>query len=209
MVKKILLVPCSLLLLVWGCGHDSVDPRPGRGSEAASVSSFDEADSGGLDAIATTGQKPRIVDLVFQPSKFVAACQKLVVTVTATDPDPARLTYVWTLEAPAGATPTLEPDGRSLGFSSRVPGDFTVSVEVCEPTPAADPVCARLSFPIHVVLGADENHDGIADLCADTCLPACGTLTCGPDPVCGASCGACPPDQICTPLGFCAIPTPH
>lgn len=215
MVKKILLLPCSLLLLACGCGHDPVDPPPGRGSETSPVSDFDEADGldqadrGGLDAIASCGQRPRIVDLVFQPSKFVAACQKLLVTVTAADPDPAGLTYTWILEGPPGVAPTLEPDGRTLGFTSRVPGDFTVRIEVCEPRPAADPVCGRLTFPIHVVFGADANHDGIADLCADTCLPACATRTCGPDPVCGASCGVCPPDQICIPLGFCVIPAPH
>ncbi len=36
-----------------------------------------------------------------------------------------------------------------------------------------------------------------------TCQPECGDLECGPDPICGASCGHCPPGRRCGPEGRC------
>ncbi len=51
--------------------------------------------------------------------------------------------------------------------------------------------------------GADEECTG--GLCE--CVPDCSGRDCGPDPVCGESCGICPiPDtgcMICTPAGSC------
>lgn len=38
----------------------------------------------------------------------------------------------------------------------------------------------------------------------DTCEPSCGARVCGPDPVCGASCGECA--GTCTAAGQCEIP---
>ena len=35
----------------------------------------------------------------------------------------------------------------------------------------------------------------------DSCVPDCGTRTCGPDPVCGASCGSC--EGTCAAAGTC------
>jgi len=211
MMKKYWLWPCSLLWLTAGCGGEPAGspPEPGSGSASVLGCGADDIGSGGLDVIATAGVRPRFVDLVFDPSKFIETCQELEVTVTVADPDPSRLTYHFTVEAPGGQTPTVEQQGATLRFSSELPGDFQALVEICPPPPASGPDCARLAFPIHVVPGADADHDGTADLCEETCVPACGTLTCGPDPVCGASCGTCPVGQICIPLGFCVIPSPH
>ncbi len=39
---------------------------------------------------------------------------------------------------------------------------------------------------------------------ADTCVPSCGARVCGPDPVCGASCGTCA--GTCTSAGQCELP---
>ncbi|MDW8250812.1 MAG: hypothetical protein RMJ98_16060 [Myxococcales bacterium] len=35
------------------------------------------------------------------------------------------------------------------------------------------------------------------------CTPSCAGRQCGPDPVCGVSCGVCTPDSQCTPHGQC------
>ncbi len=49
----------------------------------------------------------------------------------------------------------------------------------------------------------DDDNDGGDDDCP------CGDRTCGPDPVCGLSCGTCPEGKVCIPLGFCAIVAPN
>ena len=54
-----------------------------------------------------------------------------------------------------------------------------------------------------VICVPDEPADDGEDDCP------CGSRTCGPDPVCGLSCGTCPGGQICTPMAFCAIFEPH
>jgi hypothetical protein len=209
MEKQIWFSGFTIAILVAACGGSPDRPQSPPASEGDSVSRCGEADTGGLDAIATATGRPRIVDLDFDPSKFVATCAQLVVTVTVENGAQEPLLYRWTVTSPEGNPPTLTPSGASLDFSARLPGDFQGLVEVCLPPPATDPDCARLSFPIHVVPGPDEDHDGTPDLCEETCVPACEGRTCGPDPVCGASCGTCPEGQICIPLGFCAIPEPN
>ena len=41
-------------------------------------------------------------------------------------------------------------------------------------------------------------------LFADACTPSCGLRECGPDPICGESCGACTAPETCNALGFCS-----
>jgi hypothetical protein len=182
----------------------------GSTTETALVVKCAGTGSGGLDVIVTVNHAPRILDLNFQPSKFVAACEKLVAVLTTEDPDKDNLVYDWSIQGPAGVEYTFEPSWNSLRFSAKKPGDFNVTVKVCDDLPADSQLCTSLTFPIHVILGTDANQNGIGDLCeAQPCVPACGNRTCGPDPVCNASCGTCPCDQICTPLGFCADEEPH
>ena len=56
------------------------------------------------------------------------------------------------------------------------------------------------------VLDTKETLDLALDLGPDeevACEPACGSLLCGPDPVCGVECGPCPSGQKCVD-GLCA-----
>jgi formylglycine-generating enzyme required for sulfatase activity len=43
---------------------------------------------------------------------------------------------------------------------------------------------------------SDSDADGIGDAC-ESCSPDCAGLVCGPDPVCGQSCGGCDSRQRC------------
>jgi hypothetical protein len=182
----------------------------GNTTETALVVKCPGTGGSGLDVIVTINHAPRILDLNFLPSKFIAACEKLVAVLTTEDPDKDNLVYDWTIQGPAGVEYTFEPSWNSLRFAAKKPGDFTVTVKVCDDLPAENQLCTSQIFPIHVILGADANHNGIGDLCeTPSCVPVCGTRNCGVDPVCGASCGTCPDGQICTPLNFCAIPAPN
>ncbi len=181
----------------------------GQTTEIAVVTKCEEIGTGGLDVVVTVNHPPRIVDLSFQTSKFVAACEQLVAAVTVEDPDQDNLVYEWTIQGPAGVAYSFEPSWNSLRFTARAPGDFTATVKVCDTVPPPNQLCASLSFPIHVLLGTDANQNGIGDLCeSQQCVPDCSNRQCGPDPVCGASCGTCPPDKICK-LGQCMTPAPH
>jgi len=180
----------------------------GQTTEIAVVTRCAEVGNGGLDVVVTVNHPPRIVDLAFQPSKFVVACQQLVAAVTVEDPEQDNLIYEWTIQGPAGVEYKFEPSWNSLRFTAKQPGDFTVTVKVCDTMPPPNQMCASLSFPIHVLLGADTNHNGIGDLCETQCVPDCRNRECGLDPICGTCCGTCPPEKICK-LGTCMVPAPH
>jgi hypothetical protein len=198
----------SWFALAQGCGGEQ--PRPGNTTATALIVESPAADDGELDVIVTLNHAPAITDLAFQPSKFVDACEKLTVTLTVEDPDGDNLVYDWSYQSPEGAEVTFDPSGSSLQFDSTKPGDHSVSVEVCDDLPAESRLCTSQTFPVHVMPGLDADQDGIPDLCkAQACIPVCGGRTCGLDPVCGASCGTCPPDTICIFLGFCAMVVPH
>ncbi|MCG8421981.1 MAG: hypothetical protein MJE77_29005, partial [Proteobacteria bacterium] len=43
-----------------------------------------------------------------------------------------------------------------------------------------------------------------AEICEETCIPACEARECGIDPVCGTVCGEpCPAGEYCTEAGRC------
>lgn len=53
--------------------------------------------------------------------------------------------------------------------------------------------------------GADTTSDYTLTVnCACSCEPDCFGLECGPDPVCGTSCGECGDTSVCAPEGYCA-----
>jgi len=50
---------------------------------------------------------------------------------------------------------------------------------------------------------SDNDEIESYSLTASACVPDCSQTQCGPDPVCGAQCGLCPPGQVCTNQGIC------
>ena len=56
---------------------------------------------------------------------------------------------------------------------------------------------------VNIDCDPDERCEGGVCL-NDTCVPECGTRTCGPDPVCGSSCGSCA--GTCSSAGQCLLP---
>jgi hypothetical protein len=127
--------------------------NPGETTEVILVSQCEAVDNGGLDIVVIINHEPRILDLVFDPSKFVPTCEELAVTVTAEDPDDDPLTYSWAItSAPQGANYTSNPDGDTLYFTARTDGDYEAEVTVCDSLG----LCTQLSFPIHVVLSDTE-----------------------------------------------------
>lgn len=56
---------------------------------------------------------------------------------------------------------------------------------------------------VNIDCDVDQRCEG--GVCLDeSCVPSCGTRTCGPDPACGASCGDCA--GTCTTAGQCLVP---
>ncbi len=56
-----------------------------------------------------------------------------------------------------------------------------------------------------------EGYHGYQGTCQPDCTPDCTGRTCGPDPICGTSCGSCTilgPNFICNALGNCEECTP-
>lgn len=74
--------------------------------------------------------------------------------------------------------------------------------EVCDGADLGGATCQSLGFGE----GTVTCRLGCASLdtsgCSPPCTPQCGRRICGPDPVCGVSCGTCT-DAICTDEGFC------
>jgi hypothetical protein len=52
--------------------------------------------------------------------------------------------------------------------------------------------------------GQDNDCNGKTDEPSGCCQPSCGTRKCGPDPVCGQSCGTCTAPATCDGSGQCA-----
>jgi hypothetical protein len=108
--------------------------------------------SGGLDVSVTTSSPPVINDLTFDPSKFVAACQPVTITVAASDPQNDALTYAWKILSGPTTPGNVELDpqaGPSALFFSENSGDFTLEVDVTN----TQQQTSTLSFPIHVLPG--------------------------------------------------------
>lgn len=74
--------------------------------------------------------------------------------------------------------------------------------EVCDGTDVGGATCQGLGLGT----GTISCNAGCASLntsgCNSTCTPECGARVCGPDPVCGASCGTCT-DGTCNADGQC------
>jgi hypothetical protein len=128
--------------------------------------------SGGLDVVVTLEHQPVISKIAFNPSKFIMACQSLVVVATAQSDNNATLTYDWSIiSEPTGAAPALTKTGSVAHFATETPGDYQLRVSATDPSGNS----GALQFPVHVsaggaagCLGADADGDGIPDL-VDNC----------------------------------------
>jgi len=61
--------------------------------------------------------------------------------------------------------------------------------------------CVRSEPQPEICDGSDNDINGLID--DDCCQPDCESVECGPDPVCGASCGTCTGGRACSILGVC------
>jgi hypothetical protein len=114
--------------------------------------------NGGLDVVITAEHAPAITNLVFDPSKFVLACQPVTVAVTASSPEGLPVTYAWSVasapagtELPSGVAALIVPSGSTAVIDTATPGDYSFSVLVTDSKSRS----ASLTFPVHVLANAD------------------------------------------------------
>lgn len=94
----------------------------------------------------------------------------------------------------ADGTPEDTPDAASAPDSG-LSSDSGVALDVEPPDSGAAPDSG---------VGPDSGELPDTGLAPDGgCVPACGTRTCGPDPVCGQTCGSCTDTQACAAGGMC------
>lgn len=106
------------------------------------------------------------------------------------------------------AAPTSEPDAATWDATTEPePGDAGVVLDaardvgrdVQSATDATTPDASDGGSPDGSVT-SDASTDASPDV---ICVPDCSQRLCGPDPVCGASCGQCSNGQACLPTGTC------
>lgn len=93
----------------------------------------------------------------------------------------------------AGCMPATGPtcgDGRTEG------------TEVCDGADLGGATCQSLGFTGGSLSCAADCRARVTSACTGTCTPQCGGRTCGPDPVCGMSCGTCS-SGTCSAAGQC------
>jgi hypothetical protein len=155
------------------CGRAESDAvvTTGLTTEITLIMICGDANTGGLDVVGRLDHTPVITNLVFRPSKFVNACERLLLLAKAVDPDKEPLAYAWTVTAaPMGAVYKLVAMGAAARFAAEAPGDYEVTLKVNDPAGLS----ASLTFPIHVVgsagqcLERDQDADGVPDL-VDNC----------------------------------------
>ncbi|MEZ4447511.1 MAG: hypothetical protein R3B72_51015 [Polyangiaceae bacterium] len=116
----------------------------------ASLVSQCVATQGGVDVNVELNDPPRIDDVQVSPSKFIEDCETATLSVDASDPEGAALSYSWAVTAqPVGSTPVLTPAADIATFDADLAGDYTISVVVADPDGASDTV----HFPMHVSVG--------------------------------------------------------
>ncbi|MFH1809466.1 MAG: hypothetical protein ABIJ09_12025, partial [Pseudomonadota bacterium] len=84
-------------------------------------------------------------------------------------------------------------------------GDRIVNgnAEVCDTSDFGGLTCADYNGIGGELRCADNCLSIDSTGCQQACAPQCGTRQCGPDPVCGAACGTCSDDEICSQDGQC------
>lgn len=150
---------------------------------------------GALDVIAVVTDGPAVVDISYDPSKFIVKCQETTVTVTTTGTDDV-VTYAVVTE-PAGAVYTLTPTATGFTFSAEVPGLYEIEITV-----TANGMTSTFTIPIHVMDDPNLEH------CDEVCCKydnGVFNFTGGDD--CEAAGGAPVADDACLETVCCKTPT--
>ena len=157
-----------------------------------------EADPvGALDVITVVTDAPSIVDVVYDPSKFIVQCEEVNITVTAGGGLPP-LTYGFVvITAPTGANYTSSSSGNVFTFYAETPGMYEVTVTVTD----ANGSTATMTFPIHV--SDDPNIEHCGEAC---CQLADGHVFFGNIEACAEAGGAPVTEELCEAEICCETP---
>lgn len=153
--------------------EQTVTVAEGETNEVALNMTCEGDPTGGLDLIGVLNPGPTIVDLKLDPSKFIEACQKVTMMVTAIDGADSKLTFDWAIiVAPTDSQYVLNPTGAIAHFAAEGGGEYTIAVSVKNSVGQK----TSLTFPIHVTKGTatgclelDTDGDGIVDV-VDNCV---------------------------------------
>lgn len=148
--------------------RESVRVREGETNEIrpALVSQCEVAGAGALDVIATLNSPPQLVDLDYDPGKFINTCQTLTLTPEAFDADGDEVTFSWEIVSqPGNANVSLPPEGAPIEFSTEAEGDYELRLTVSDSYDGVNGIesSTELVFPIHVESGGNCDSVG-ADL---------------------------------------------
>jgi hypothetical protein len=88
-------------------------------------------------------------------------------------------------------------------------GDGQVAgAEVCDGAELQGATCQSLGYLGGTLTCSPDCLSRNTTGCTGSCTPSCGARSCGPDPVCGASCGTCT-SGTCNPAGQCEVDAPQ
>jgi hypothetical protein len=162
-----------------------------RTTEIFLISQCECPDNGGLDIVVVLNHCPIIVELTFDPNKFIGVCDQLMVEVVAEDPDGDPITYSFELlTEEVDCADNIFTDGNMLYFS-------TCDCEL-EPTSNGTRCCNwpwRFCGDGWCSAECGETCSTCAEDCG-LCPPVCGDGLCNGDESCGDcpdDCGPCPP----------------
>lgn len=80
--------------------------------------------------------------------------------------------------------------------------------EVCDGDDLGGATCVGRGFDAGELACRADCSGFDESACIAACVPACGARRCGPDPVCGDSCGDCDSGEHCTAAGACELDGP-
>jgi hypothetical protein len=148
--------------------------------------------------------------------------QRLVASGNGTAP--SQVEHDWRVDAPEDSSYGFEAEGPDASFIARTAGSYLINLARCGMGTEAGK-CSDLQVSVFVtsanckrsdsdddsVVDDDTEDEGltasndvsIASTTPQLCTPNCAGRTCGPDPVCGESCGTCAPDETCNSNGQC------
>jgi hypothetical protein len=117
--------------------NSNVQVYDGLTTEVLLISQCEGEGAGGLDVIATLNHPPQILDLTYEPSKFVCAGEEVEICIEVSDPDNDPLTMAWRPQQRGGRlisqTESVSPEGNTIFCSTWIftqPGQYTVGATV-------------------------------------------------------------------------------